>query len=85
MDRTLEVAAGSFKTKKPPMIKGTGNVARSLEAALWDYFTTEDFREGQLVGAFYGVAGIPGEWRKVIHQKQEILDMAGQLAEAAGQ
>lgn len=85
MDRTLEVAAGSFKTKKPPMIKGTGNVARSLEAALWDYFTTEDFREGQLVGAFYGVAGIPGEWREIIHQKQEILDMAGQLAEAAGQ
>ena len=83
MDRTLEVAAGSFKTKKPPMIKGTGNVARSLEAALWDYFTTEDFREGQLASAFYGVDGIPGKWREVIHQKQEILNMAIQLAEAA--
>ena len=98
-----EVAAGSFKTKKPPMIQGTGYVVRSLEAALWAFYTTEDFREGllavvnlgddadttgavygQLAGAFYGVDGIPGEWREVIHQKQEILAMVGQLMEAAG-
>ena len=65
------------------MIKGTGYVARSLEEALWDYFTTEDFREGQLASAVYGVDGIPGKWREVIHQKQEILAMTGELAEAA--
>lgn len=32
-----EVAAGSFKMKKPPMIKGNGYVVRSLEAALWAF------------------------------------------------
>ena len=98
-----EVAAGSFKMKKPPMIKGNGYVVRSLEAALWAFYTTDDFRQGllaavnlgddadttgavygQLAGAFYGVEGIPGEWREVIRQKQEILAMAGELMEAAG-
>ena len=89
--------------KKPPMIKGNGYVVRSLEAALWAFYTTDDFRQGllaavnlgddadttgavygQLAGAFYGVEGIPGEWREVIRQKQEILAMAGERMEAAG-
>ena len=97
-----EVAVGSFKNKKPPMIQGSGYVVRSLEAALWAFYATENYREGllaavnlgddadttgavygQLAGAFYGVDGIPGEWREVIHEKQEILNMARQLAEAA--
>ena len=92
------VAAGSFKIKNPPEIKGTGYVVQSLEAALWAFYTTDNFRDGllkavnlgddadttgavygQLAGAFYGVDGIPAEWREVIQDKDEILKMADEL------
>ncbi len=43
-----EIAAGSFKVKEPPEIKGTGYVVDSLEAALWAFHHTETFREGAL-------------------------------------
>jgi hypothetical protein len=33
--KVAAIAAGSFKTKEPPEIKGTGYVVESLEAALW--------------------------------------------------
>jgi ADP-ribosyl-[dinitrogen reductase] hydrolase len=42
------VAAGSFHTKQPPAIRGTGFVVQSLEAALWAFATTESFAEGAL-------------------------------------
>jgi ADP-ribosyl-[dinitrogen reductase] hydrolase len=40
------IAAGSFKTKEPQAIKGTGYVVESLEAALWAFHRSESFREG---------------------------------------
>lgn len=40
-----EVAEGSFLEKKPPRIKGSGYVVRSLEAALWAFHDASDFRE----------------------------------------
>lgn len=43
-----EIAAGSFKRKEPPAIRGTGYAAESLEAALWAFHTTDDFPEGCL-------------------------------------
>lgn len=49
-----EVAAGSFKERRPPEIKGSGYVVRSLEAALWAFYTTEDFRSGCLAAANLG-------------------------------
>jgi len=60
-----EIAAGSFKRKEPPEIKGTGYVVRSLEAALWAFHRTSSFSEGALqavnlgddadtTGAIYG-------------------------------
>jgi ADP-ribosylglycohydrolase len=60
-----EVANGSFKTRQPPDIKGTGHVVRSLEAALWGFYHSSSFKEGLLkvvnlgddadtVGAIYG-------------------------------
>lgn len=66
-----EVAAGSFRTRKPPAIRGTGFVVQSLEAALWAFHTTGDFRTGALAavnlgddadttGAVYGQ--IAGAW-----------------------
>jgi ADP-ribosylglycohydrolase len=43
-----EVASGSFQRRRPPAIKGSGYVTRSLEAALWAFATTETFEEGAL-------------------------------------
>lgn len=45
------VAAGSFRTARP---RGTGYVVDSLEAALWAFATTEDFRSGVLAAANLG-------------------------------
>jgi ADP-ribosyl-[dinitrogen reductase] hydrolase len=49
-----EIAAGSFKRRDPPAIKGTGYVVRSLEAALWAFYQSETFREGCLLAANLG-------------------------------
>jgi ADP-ribosylglycohydrolase len=60
-----EIANGSFKQKEPPEIIGSGFVVRSLEAALWAFYRSDDFREGALravnlgddadtTGAIYG-------------------------------
>lgn len=48
------VAAGSFKAKAPPAIRGTGYVVDSLEAALWAFATTDDFAAGVLAAANLG-------------------------------
>ncbi|EXJ15921.1 ADP-ribosylglycohydrolase family protein [Imhoffiella purpurea] len=59
------IAAGRFKERRPPAIRGTGYVVQSLEAALWAFWTTESFRDGALravnlgedadtTGAIYG-------------------------------
>jgi len=65
-----EIALGSFKRKEPPEIRGTGYVVRSLEAALWAFHKTDDFKKGCLLavnlgndadstGAAYGqIAGV---------------------------
>ena len=49
-----KVAAGSFKTKEPPEIKGTGYVIQSLEAALWAFNKTASFKEGVLLAVNLG-------------------------------
>ncbi len=51
------IAAGSFKTKEPPAIKGTGHVVKSLEAALWAFAKGRDFNEGALLAVNLGDAG----------------------------
>ena len=63
------IAAGSFKKKEPPEIRGTGYVVESLEAALWAFDRSHSFREGVILvvnlgndadttGAIYGqIAG----------------------------
>lgn len=64
-----EIAKGSFKHKNPPHIIGSGYVVKSLEAALWAFYQTDNFRDGCLkavnlgddadtTGAVYGqIAG----------------------------
>lgn len=48
------IAAGSFKTKQPPEIKGSGYVVESLEAALWAFYQTDNYRDGCLLAANLG-------------------------------
>jgi len=48
------VTRGSFKEKQPPEIRGTGYVAQTLEAALWAFHNSADFREGCLMAANLG-------------------------------
>src|SRR5204862_6222436 len=67
--KVAEIAGGSFQRKQPPEIRGSGYVIHTLEAALWAFHTTDDFRTGALkvvnlgedadsTGAVYGqIAG----------------------------
>jgi ADP-ribosylglycohydrolase len=48
------VAAGSFKLKQPPAIRGTGYVVASLEAALWAFYRSDTFGEGCLLAVNLG-------------------------------
>ncbi len=49
-----EVADGSFKRRQPPDIVGSGYVVKSIEAALWAFHHTDNFREGCLLAANLG-------------------------------
>lgn len=48
------VAAGSFKLKEPPAIRGTGYVVDCLEAALWAFHRSSTFRDGALLAVNLG-------------------------------
>ena len=48
------IASGSFKLKSPPVIRGTGYAADSLEAALWAFYHATDFRHGCLLAVNLG-------------------------------
>jgi ADP-ribosylglycohydrolase len=49
-----EIASGSYKGKEPPEIQGSGYSVRSLEAALWAFNKSDDFRDGCLLAANLG-------------------------------
>jgi ADP-ribosyl-[dinitrogen reductase] hydrolase len=48
------IAAGSFATKKPSAIKGSGYVVDCLEAALWAFHRSDSFRDGALLAVNLG-------------------------------
>lgn len=48
------VAAGSFQSKDPPAIRGTGYVVAALEAALWAFAKSRTFEEGALLAVNLG-------------------------------
>ena len=98
----MEVAMGSFKTKEPPEIVGSGYVIKSMEAALWAFYASASFREGclmavnlgddadttaaifgQLAGAYYGLDGIPAEWRGQLARPDLLHSLAQRLWVAA--
>lgn len=55
LDRKIAaIAAGSFQSKEPPAIKGSGYVVESLEAALWAFNRSDTFREGALLAVNLG-------------------------------
>lgn len=49
-----EVAAGSFRRRDPPAIRGAGYVVASLEAALWAFDRSRSFQEGALLAVNLG-------------------------------
>jgi ADP-ribosyl-[dinitrogen reductase] hydrolase len=49
-----EVASGSFLTREPPAIQGSGYVTRSLEAALWAFARSTSFGHGALLAVNLG-------------------------------
>lgn len=68
-EKVAAIARGSFAAKEPPQIRGSGYVIHTLEAALWAFHKTDNFRDGALkvvnlgedadtTGAVYGqIAG----------------------------
>jgi ADP-ribosylglycohydrolase len=48
------VAAGSFRERHPPAIRGSGYVVASLEAAMWAFHNSENFRDGALLAVNLG-------------------------------
>jgi ADP-ribosyl-[dinitrogen reductase] hydrolase len=52
--KVVDVATGSFKRKQPPQIRGTGYVVAALEASLWAFHNSEDFRTGALLAVNLG-------------------------------
>ncbi len=49
-----QIACGSYKRRDPPEIRGSGYVVCTLEAALWAFHRSTDFREGCLKAANLG-------------------------------
>lgn len=52
--KIADIAAGSFRSKHPPEIRGSGYVVESLEAALWAFQAGSSFREGALLAVNLG-------------------------------
>ena len=89
------IAGGSFKHKQPPAIRGTGYVVDTLEAVLWAFFHTEDFREGALkvvnlgqdadtTGAIYGqIAGAHYGVESIPTQWRQRLTMSAEIVAIA--
>ena len=93
--QVAEVAEGSFKHREPPHIRGTGYVVESLEAALWAFHKSRDFREGALLavnlgddadttGAIYGqIAGAHYGVQSIPAEWRERLTMCDEITAMA--
>ena len=96
-EKIAAVAAGSFKAKEPPAIRGTGYVVDSLEAALWAFHKSDNFRDGALLavnlgddadttGAVFGqIAGAYYGEEGIPVEWRSILAMREQITEMADQ
>ena len=94
-EKIAAIADGSFKDKEPPEIKGKGYVVDALEAALWAFHKSQDFREGALLavnlgddadttGAIYGqIAGAYYGAEAIPAEWRERLTMTTEIASMA--
>jgi hypothetical protein len=84
VDEVSVVARGSYKVKEPPDIKGTGYIVNTLEAVLWAFHHSSNFKDGCLkavnlgddadtVGAIYGQ--LAGAYYGVDSIPREWLDL----------
>lgn len=97
-EKVQAIANGTFREKQPPAIRGSGYVIHTLEAALWAFHSTDNFRAGalavvnlgedadttgavygQIAGAYYGIEGIPAEWREKLAMRDLIDQRAREL------
>ena len=53
-EKIAVIADGSYKRREPPKIRGTGYVVDTLEAVLWAFHHTDNFRDGVLKVANLG-------------------------------
>lgn len=91
------VAAGSFRQKSPPEIRGSGYVVHCLEAALWAFDQTDSFEEGCLLAVNLGddadtTAAVYGQLAGAYYGRSgvpsgwvEKLAMRGQIEMLAGE
>ena len=82
-----EVAAGSFKRRRPPEIQGSGYVVESLEAALWAFYHSNSYPEGCLLAVNLGgdtdtTAAVYGQLAGAFYGEQEILGSWGSFLPA---
>jgi ADP-ribosylglycohydrolase len=94
-EKIAAIAAGSFRTKEPPAIRGSGYVVHCLEAALWAFHKTDTFRDGALLavnlgedadttGAVYGqIAGAYYGEEDIPRPWRAVLAMRAKIEEAA--
>ena len=94
-DKIASIADGSFKDRNPPEIRGTGYVVDALEAALWAFHRSDDFRDGALLavnlgddadttGAIYGqIAGAHYGAETIPSTWRIKLTMAAEIASLA--
>jgi ADP-ribosyl-[dinitrogen reductase] hydrolase len=47
-EEVIPIAEGTYKDKNPPDIAGTGYSVKTMEAALWAFHTTTNFKDGCL-------------------------------------
>ena len=53
-ERILAIARGAYRKKSAPDIRGSGYVVESLEAAMWCFLHTDDFKYAILLAANLG-------------------------------
>lgn len=53
-NKIKDIASGSYKIKKEPDIQGIGYVVKSIEAALWSFYNTNNFKDGALLAVNLG-------------------------------
>jgi len=76
----LEIATGTYRDKSEDKIRGSGYVVHSLEAALWCFFKTDNFRDAILKAVNLGddadtTAAVCGQIAGAFYGVEDIPDL----------